>query len=126
MLRACKRALRPGGSIAFTTIEWAPGLTRAEKRASAEAGPRAIGSRRPYADLLASAGFVDIGSREATGEYRATMSAWLAESEPVRERLYAADGEQAVEERLQIWRDALAALDRGHLRRTLYWGTRAR
>lgn len=124
MLRACKRTLRPGGRIALTTIEWAPGLTRAEKRASADAAPRAVGSRRPYPDLLASAGFVDLGSRDVTDEYRATTSAWLSNSEPVRDRLYAADGEQAVEDRLQGWRDDLAALDRGHLRRTLYWGTR--
>ena len=116
--------MRPGGRIALTTIEWAPGLTRAEKRVSAEAAPRAVGSRRPYPDLMASAGFVDIGFRDATDEYRATTLAWLTESEPVRDHLCLVEDEQAVEERLQGWRDDLAALDRGHLRRTLYWGAR--
>ena len=124
MLRACKRTLRAGGRIALTTIEWAPGLTRAQKRASADAAPRAVSSRRPYPDLLASAGYVDIGFRDATDEFKATTLAWLTQSEPERERLYLADGEQAVEDRLQEWRDDLVALDRGHLRRTLYWATR--
>ena len=61
--------------------------TRAEKRASADAAPRAVSSRRPYPDLLTSAGFVEIGARDVTDEYRATTLAWLSESESVRDRL---------------------------------------
>lgn len=125
MLRACKRILRPGGRIALTTIEWAPGLTPAQRRASRDAAPRAVGSRRPYADLLAAAGFVDVGARDVTGEFLATTRAWLTTSEPVRDRLAETDGETVVEERLQGWRDNLGAIQQGHLKRTIYWAVRA-
>lgn len=124
MLRACIRVLRPGGVLALTTIELGLDLTRAQRRRVAPSAPRAVGSRRPYADLMATAGFADVGQRDVTEEYLATTRSWLEHSQPNRERLYEVDGREAVDERLQGWRDAAAAVERGYLRRTIYWGQR--
>lgn len=112
--------LRKGGRIAFSTIELAPALTGAARRRARDAGPRAAATRRPYADLLASAGFVDVRSGDLTAPYRATTAAWLRETEARRDELVAVDGEDVVAERLAKWRDALEALDAGLLRRSLY------
>ena len=76
VLRACRRLLRPGGRVAFTTIWVAPGLAPAAHRRAVRAGPWHVGSRRPYVDLLAQAGFVDVVEHDATDAYAATQQAW--------------------------------------------------
>ena len=71
-----------------------------------------------------SAGFEDGGERDVTAEYLATTRAWLACTEPERDALAALAGPELVDERLKGWRDAIPALERGWLLRTLYWATR--
>lgn len=124
MLRALRRVLRPGGHIAFTTIERAAGLSRAQRRRLADPAPRAVGARRPYPDLLASAGFVDIGRRDVTREFLETNDAWFTVTEPVRDRVAEVDGEEAVADRLQKWGEASEVIALGWLRRGMYWGRR--
>lgn len=124
MLRACKRVLRPGGAIALATIELSPGLTRAQRRFAVVAAPRAAASRRPYVELLAAAGFADIGHRDVSDEFRTTAQAWLDASLPRRQRLEQADGAAAVAEKLQGWREEIEATANGWVRRTLYWARR--
>lgn len=124
MLRALRRTLRPGGRLAFTTIELRPGLSARERRMAKVAAPRAVGSRRPYPDLLASAGFVDVALRDATAEYLLTSRLWLETSEPLRDEVAAIDGPQEVADRLQSWRDDVDAIERGWVTRALYWARR--
>ena len=121
MLRALRRVLRPGGRLAFSTIEAAPGLTRTERRKLEPAAPRAIGSRWPYAEMLRRAGYVDIGERDVTAEYLDTVRGWIAATEPVRDLAAEVDGAAAVEERLALWHDAAEMIGRGWLRRSIYW-----
>ena len=120
MLRACYRALRPGGRIAFTTLDLAEGLQGAERRRACEAAPRAAALRKPYPTLLASAGFSDISQRDLTPEYRATAAAWLRGWERHAEELAAIEGHDVVNERLTGWRDGIAAVDAGWVRRRMY------
>jgi hypothetical protein len=120
VLRACRRLLRPGGRVAFTTIELAEGLSATQRRQAREAAPRAAAIRSPYPALLTSAGFTDIRHRDLTGEYLATARDWLHHSLPHRDALIAVDGAQQVNERLQGWRNAVSALEAGWLRRTLH------
>ena len=121
MLRACRRVLRRGGRIALSVIERAPGLSRATRTRIADAEPRAVGTRKPYPDLLAGAGFGDIGQRDATAEYLETSRAWLAMTEPLRDEVAAIDGEDAVVQKLLDLRQSIEAIQSGWLFRRLYW-----
>ena len=116
--------MKPGGRLAFTTIELTPGLSPRERRIARVAAPRAVGSRRPYPDLLASAGFTGMGVRDATAEYLQTCRLWLETSEPLRDEVAAIDGAEAVADRLQRWREDIDAIERGWLTRALYWAHR--
>jgi hypothetical protein len=113
--------LRRGGRIALTAIERKPGLSRAVRRRIVEAEPRAVGTRKPYPDLLADAGFGDVGQRDATAEYLETSRRWLAATEPVRDEVAAVDGEAAVAQKLLDWRQSIQAIEAGWLYRRIYW-----
>lgn len=124
MLRALRRTLRPGGRLAFTTIELAEGLSQEERRAALAASPRSVWARRPYLHLLTSAGFTQVGHRDATDEYLETARGWFTVTQRLRDRVVAVQGEAFVQERLQTWRGAVDAIERGRLRRGIYWGAR--
>lgn len=124
MLRASRTVLRPDGQTAFLAIELAPGLDRDARRRVHTAAPRAVGSRRPYTELLSSAGFRWVRVEDVTTAYIETLSAWLTNCTPHEQALAALDGEAAVTERLTEWREALEFAERGWLRRTLYWASR--
>lgn len=119
------RVLRPGGALAFTTIELAPDLTPLQRERAEVAAPPAAASDRGYLELLDAAGFVEIGSRDVSGEFRMTAQAWLDHSEPVRDRLEEVEGAAEVAEKLHGWREKIEAVEEGLVRRTLYWGRRA-
>jgi len=76
VLRACRRLLRPGGRIAFTTISVTSGLGPREHRRAVRAGPWHVTSRRPYRELMAQAGFRDVCEQDVTAAYAATQQAW--------------------------------------------------
>ncbi|MPZ72751.1 MAG: hypothetical protein GEU74_05880 [Nitriliruptorales bacterium] len=117
--------LRSGGRIALSVIERTPGLSRSVRRSIAEAAPRAVASRRPYTALLASAGFEEIGRRDATAEYLTTTRAWLNATEPLVAEVAAVDGAEAVAQKLVDWRTSITAIEAGLLVRRLYWARRA-
>lgn len=73
--------------------------------------------------MLRRAGYADIGQRDATPEYLHTVRAWLAATEPVRELVAAVDGPEQVDERLDTWRGAMEMINRGWLRRSIYWAS---
>jgi cyclopropane fatty-acyl-phospholipid synthase-like methyltransferase len=76
VLRACRQLLRPGGRLAFTTIHISEGLEPPEHRRAVRAGPPHVESRRPYAELVAQAGFVDVVDIDVTADYARTQQAW--------------------------------------------------
>jgi cyclopropane fatty-acyl-phospholipid synthase-like methyltransferase len=76
VLRACRELLRAGGRLAFTTIYIREGLGPRQHRRAVQAGPPHVVTRRPYLDLVAQAGFVDIVDIDVTAEYARTQKAW--------------------------------------------------
>ena len=70
-------------------------------------------------DLLARAGFVDVRGTDVTGEYHATTHAWLAARLRHRDAVRPLDPAM-FDERIAKNRAALAAIEAGLLRRTMY------
>ena len=118
MLRACRRLLRPGGRLAFFTIEVAPGLSRSDHRRAAAAGPPACAGP-DIAELLARARFVDVVAEDRTSDYAATARAWLAARLRHRDEMRPHDP-AAYDERIDRGRHAIPLIEAGLLRRALY------
>jgi hypothetical protein len=119
VLRALANLLRPGGRIAFTTIHVAPDLSPAEKRHAHRAGPRAVASRAPQAQLLERAGFEDVEELDVTDAFLATQRDWIAARARHRDELAALDAPGAFDQRQADHRVQLAATEAGVLRRSM-------
>jgi cyclopropane fatty-acyl-phospholipid synthase-like methyltransferase len=76
VLRACRELLRPGGRLAFTTIHISEGLAPRQHRRAVRAGPPHVVTRRPYPELVAQAGFIDVVDIDVTADYARTQQAW--------------------------------------------------
>lgn len=92
MLRASRRALRPGGRLAFHTIERPSELSARKRRRAISIGPPAVTGRTTYPSLLRSAGFIEIDAADLTAEYLATQRRWLAATHRHEEGLRSALG----------------------------------
>ncbi len=106
--------------MAFTAIEPAPGLTRAERRHVAGFGPPAVLLRTSYPSLLDSAGFVDVVADDVTADYRSTIVAWLDQTRRHADAVAAVIGSDELDQRQRRRTNALAAIDAGLLSRRLY------
>ena len=109
----------PGGRTGFSTIFETPGLPPAARRRARAAGPRAVATRSTHRRLLRSAGFGDITELDVTAAFRATATAWLAESESHAVELARLEPPGAFPQRQADRRAMLAAIDTGLLRRAL-------
>jgi cyclopropane fatty-acyl-phospholipid synthase-like methyltransferase len=124
VLRACRRLLRPGGRLAFTTIHAVPGLNSHQRRHAHRAGPVNVATRADYPTLIARAGFTDIVQIDVTRDYAATQRAWYEANErraaAMRRLTSDAEFAQAQADR-RLTTDAIAA---GLLRRSLFTAIR--
>jgi hypothetical protein len=119
-LRATFQALRHGGRTAFTAIFPAPGLTAADRRRAIEAGPPNCGLRTSYPSLLRSAGFVEIEEHDLTADYLATASRKQEVAEQLAADMVEMLGRQQYDEMQSERRLAIAAIEGGLLRRSLF------
>jgi cyclopropane fatty-acyl-phospholipid synthase-like methyltransferase len=124
VLRACRRLLRPGGRLVFTTIHVAAGLDAARHRRAVRAGPPHVAARRAYPDLVVQAGFTDVVDIDVTEEYARTQQLWseAVESRADEVRRLMSDAEFAAAQTDR--RLARAAIEDGLLRRSLITATR--
>lgn len=124
VLRACRRLLRPGGRLAFSTIHVAEDLDGPRHRRAVRAGPFHVATRRPYPALVAQADFRDVAVIDVTPEYARTQRAWLEanESRAVDVRRIISERDFAIAQADR--RFALAAIEQGLLRRSLITATR--
>jgi hypothetical protein len=120
VLRANKRILKPGGTLAFVTIEVAPTTDRRRKRRAASVGPPAVATSSNYPCLLRSAGLVEIERIDLTEEYQATALAWFIERQRRADSFTSEFGEEALTEQTTIGQQALDAIADGVLRRVMY------
>jgi hypothetical protein len=124
VLRASRRVLRPGGRLAFHTIELPPELSATKRRRAISIGPPAVTVRTTYPSLLRSAGFIATDAVDLTAEYLATQRRWLAATLRHEDGLRDALGDDAVQEGIERRRGTVDAIEAGLLLRTLYTATR--
>lgn len=124
MLSACRRILKPGGRLAFFTIQPTPGLTGRDRPRANAAGPSSSAVRTSYSSLLRTAGFKAITAIDSTTAYRATQRRWIDAEARHEESLRASMGDAMHSDRLQSRGRTLAGLDEGLLARFLYTAQR--
>jgi len=124
VLRACRRLLGPGGRLAFTTILVTPGLDPQQQRAAHRAGPIHVAVRRPYPELVAQAGFVDIVEVDLTAEYARTQQDWYEAAGQRADELRALTSDVLFADAQADRRTTLDAIAAGLLRRSLFIATR--
>ncbi|MFV2039847.1 MAG: hypothetical protein ACC660_06350 [Acidimicrobiales bacterium] len=112
--------------MAFATIQPSPGLPPPLRRRAHEIGPPGVAVRTSYPSLLRTAGFVDIGSRDCTAEYRTALSGWIGAIDRRAEAVRDAIGDAVYDERAQSRARTLVAVDGGLLGRFMYWAARPR
>jgi hypothetical protein len=122
VLRASKRLLRPDGRLAFFTIQVAQGLSATDHRKAVTAGPPSVAGD-DGAGLARRAGFVDVLERDVTPAYLETARAWRVARLKYRDELRPLDP-AAYDERMEHGLEAIEAIERGWLRRTLLVGRR--
>jgi hypothetical protein len=124
VLRACFELLKPGGSIAFTTIYIAPGVSSREyRRASRARGPGAA-EKREMMELFRTAGFGDVRERDVTPAFARTTRAYLDTSERYRTELQSEWGADKFSESQRDRRATLVLIREGVLRRAMFTGRR--
>jgi hypothetical protein len=117
VLRASKRLLRPDGRLAFLTIQVAQGLPAAAHRQAVSAGPPSVGTD-DTGELLVRAGFADVYEEDATQAYLVTARRWREARLQYRDELRPLDP-AGYDERMEHGAEAIEAIERGWLRRTL-------
>ncbi len=121
MLRACRRALRPGGRIAYYNIFVTPGLPERLHRRALRAGPPAVASRGiSQVDLLLRAGFKSVKETDLTAEFLKTARAWYEGRQSQELELRASYGDAWFEERQADSGAMIPAIQDGLLRRSLF------
>jgi hypothetical protein len=124
VLSACRRILKPGGRLAFFTIQPTPGLTGNDRRRANAAGPGSGAVRTSYQSMMRSAGFENISATDVTAEYRATQQRWIDTGVRHETSLRTSMGDEMYDDRLDSRRRTLAGLDEGLLARFLYTARR--
>lgn len=124
MLRACRQVLRPGGRLAFLTIQPTPGLESSRRRRAHHLGPSAVALPTSYQSLLRTAGFSDIAATDLTAEYASTQRRWIAATERNATAIREMVGDDAYEERSESRHQTLQAIGDGLLSRFMYTAVR--
>jgi cyclopropane fatty-acyl-phospholipid synthase-like methyltransferase len=110
--------LRPGGRLAFFTIEVTQGLPPDLHRRALAAGPPTPAGP-DISGLLERARFVDLVVEDRTPDYLDTARAWLAARLRHRDEIRPVDP-TTYDLRIEDGKVAIPAIEAGLLRRTLY------
>jgi len=122
VLRACKDLLRPGGRMAFYTIFAPSGLRSEAYDAGRSIAPWGSVYPRDYREMLRAAAFVDIEEVDSTAEYLHTLRAWIAARKRRARALRRAIGEAEFTRIITENEQAVAAVQAGVRRRSLFVG----
>ncbi len=119
VLRACRRVLKAEGRIAYYTIYAPPDLSAADYRRIMKFWPPATTRRRSPAEMLESAGFIDVRETDVTKQYRATSQGWLDGRRSRFDALAQAMGEDTLKGKIEEGEAIRELIKDGLLRRSL-------
>ena len=78
VLEACRRVIRPGGTMVFSVISITPGLSPADHRQAREIGPPYVETETAYPAMLERTGWRVADRIDLTAAYLATVERFLA------------------------------------------------
>ena len=119
MLRACRRALKPGGRIAYYNILINDGLPADERRKIAKDTPDGVYTPAQQQGLLHSAGFTRIQETDVSAEFLRVQRALVDANERHARGLRRALGAADFDDRQARRGRTIRALEAGHRRRSL-------
>jgi ubiquinone/menaquinone biosynthesis C-methylase UbiE len=120
VLKACRRVIRPDGSMVFSVISVAPGLSGEDRKRAIENGPEFIESDTSYPDLLAETGWIIRECRDLTRNFLVSRKRQYAADRDHKAALVELLGPKAFSERFGVRLEKIAALEAGLLRRELF------
>lgn len=120
VLRECRRVIRAGGTMAFTVISIAPGLSGSPYKRAVAAGPPFKETESGYPALLEQAGWHIARCDDLTAQYARAVHHMLREEEARADTLIRVLGGSEFADLLARRRRTAAALDAGLLRRELF------
>jgi ubiquinone/menaquinone biosynthesis C-methylase UbiE len=120
VLRECRRVIRTNSRMVFSVISIAPGLSAAEHKRAASAGPPFVETGIAYPVMLKRTGWEIVESVNVTPEYETTLRTMLGAEEAHADDLAELWGDAELSERMTRRRNALEAVESGLLRRDLF------
>jgi ubiquinone/menaquinone biosynthesis C-methylase UbiE len=117
VLASCRRTIRPNGRMGFTVISVAPGLSMEQHRRAVENGPEFIENDDDYFSILDQTGWKIINYQDITTAFAASCKRQLEADETQEQELSTLIGKDEFSERVSGWREELAAIGDGLLRR---------
>lgn len=120
VLKECRRVIRGGGTMVFTVISIAPGLSTADHEHAVEFGPPYVDSASDYTTLLGRSDWRIRAREDLTGEYTLTSRQYLRELEVHRDELENLLGQEDYATQLTRMRTKVDAIEQGLFRRELY------
>ena len=94
MLRECHRVLKPDGVLAGYMIHTPPGLTPVQEQEAVDLGPSAVGAEASPAEMATAAGFREVGVRDVTDMFLATLDLVISARLSCEARLRESEGDQ--------------------------------
>ena len=120
MLRACRRALKPGGRIAYFNIFIPHEIEEDERRRLRDAVGAERYTRAEQQGLLRSAGFTNVRETDVTAEYERVQRALYEANARHARTLRRSQGAAAFDDRQANRRRTLENINGGVLRRSLF------
>ena len=120
VLEACRRVIRPGGTMIFSVISIAPGLSPADHRQARELGPPYVETETGYPAMLERTGWRVMERIDLTAAYLATVERFLAADQANAAGLIELIGDADYAARLDRDRQLIDTIGRGLYLRELY------
>lgn len=120
VLKSCRRAVRADGKMVFSVILITPDLAGADYERAAASGPPFIETDSPYPEMLGQAGWDITDHHDLTAEYLTSVGRMLDKLEIHAAEIASLFGDDDASQERARRRAAVAALERGLLRRELF------